>query len=116
PPESGGVISLSFDPRSPSAAAATECSVNGPWKFAQAVSAPAASSQSHTTPYVSTGQHVQRGKTKRPPHTTSARSNAASTSPYEKERSETTIPCSGSMTGSSGSYSTSISSAASSAR
>ena len=38
PPESGGVRSRSRSPRRPSAAAATPCSVNGPWKFAQAVS------------------------------------------------------------------------------
>jgi hypothetical protein len=37
PPESRGVISRSFDPGSRSAAAATEWSVKGPWKFAQAV-------------------------------------------------------------------------------
>ena len=50
PPESGGVIRRSFEPESPSAPAATECSVNGPWKFAHAVSAPSAALQSATTP------------------------------------------------------------------
>jgi hypothetical protein len=34
PPESRGVSSRSFAPGRPSADAATECSVNGPWKFA----------------------------------------------------------------------------------
>ena len=38
PPESGGVRRRSRSPRRPSAAAATPWSVNGPWKFAQAVS------------------------------------------------------------------------------
>ena len=50
PPESGGVIRRSLEPGSPSAAAATECSVNGPWKFAHAVSEPSAAFQSATTP------------------------------------------------------------------
>ena len=50
PPESGGVIRRSFEPARPSAPAATECSVNGPWKFAQAVSEPSAAFQSQTTP------------------------------------------------------------------
>ena len=38
PPLSGGVSSRSRSPCRPSAAAATPCSVNGPWKFAHAVS------------------------------------------------------------------------------
>ena len=50
PPEFGGVIRRSFEPFSPSAPAATECSVKGPWKFAHAVSTPVASFQSATTP------------------------------------------------------------------
>jgi hypothetical protein len=50
PPESRGVISRSFDPGRRSAAAATECSVNGPWKLDQAVRVPLASSQSQITP------------------------------------------------------------------
>ena len=50
PPESGGVIRRSLEPGSSSAAAATECSVNGPWKFAHAVSEPSAAFQSATTP------------------------------------------------------------------
>jgi hypothetical protein len=37
PPLSGGVMSRRRAPVSPSAAAATLCSVNGPWKFVQAV-------------------------------------------------------------------------------
>ena len=41
PPLSDGVSSRSFAPGMPSAAAATPCSVNGPWKFAQAVTPPA---------------------------------------------------------------------------
>ena len=61
PPESGGVRRRSRSPRRPSAAAATPWSVNGPWKFAHAVSLPAASSQSQTTPKHSTGMHVNRG-------------------------------------------------------
>ena len=41
PPLSAGVSSRSFAPGMPSAAAATPCSVNGPWKFAHAVTPPA---------------------------------------------------------------------------
>ena len=41
PPLSDGVSRRSFAPGIPSAAAATPCSVNGPWKFAQAVTPPA---------------------------------------------------------------------------
>ena len=50
PPESGGVISRSFEPGRRSAPAATECSVKGPWKLAQAVSVSSAWFQSQTTP------------------------------------------------------------------
>ena len=46
PPESGGVIRRNLEPGRPSAPAATEWSVNGPWKFAQAVSEPSAALQS----------------------------------------------------------------------
>jgi hypothetical protein len=50
PPESGGVTRRSLAPGKPSAAAATECSVNGPWKFAHAVSDSSASFHCATTP------------------------------------------------------------------
>ncbi len=49
PPESGGVSRRNFEPGRRSAAAATEWSVNGPWKLAQAVSEPLAACQSATT-------------------------------------------------------------------
>ena len=48
PPLSAGVSSRSFEPGMPSAAAATPCSVNGPWKLAHAVTPPAC--QSAITP------------------------------------------------------------------
>ena len=50
PPESGGVSSRNFAPGKPSAAATTACKVNGPWKFAHAVSVPLDRCQSQTTP------------------------------------------------------------------
>ena len=60
------MIRRSFDPGRPSAAAATECSVNGPWKLAQAVSA--SPRQSAITPKHSTGVPVQRGNVEAPAH------------------------------------------------
>src|SRR5206468_10695214 len=61
PPESGGDTSRSRDGATPSAAAATPWSVNGPWKFDQAVTDPVAASQAPITPAPSTGVHDERG-------------------------------------------------------
>jgi len=81
PPESGGDTSRSLAGGNRSAAAATPWSVNGPWKFDQAVTDPAAASQAQITPAPSTGVHEERGWRNRRRTTTSAPARAAAASP-----------------------------------
>src|SRR6185295_3853241 len=99
------------------------------WKFDQAVTDPAAASHQQITPHPSTGVHDERGWRNRRRTTRSARARAAAGSPYEKLRSDTTLPptaswstgapgamaTTGEAATGSGSYSTATSSAASSA-
>jgi len=81
PPESGGDTSRSRAGGTPSAAAATPWSVNGPWKFDQAVTDPVVASQAQMTPAPSTGVHDDRGWRNRRRTTRSAPASAAAKSP-----------------------------------
>ena len=81
PPESGGDTSRSLPAGRPNAAAATPWRVNGPWKFDQAVTEPAAASHQQITPHPSTGVHDERGWRNRRRTTRSAPASAAAASP-----------------------------------